>query len=173
MIRRLVIVGTAALWVNSAFAQVPPALVAADQAVVATYHAEGGQIYECKVGQDGKLGWIFREPIATLLFNGKTVGRHYAGPTWELSDGSAVIGKAVANVPAASATDIPWLKLEVVDRRGNGLLAGVSTVQRLNTHGGVLQGVCEQAGSFRSISYSADYTFLVRDDDILTGSIRK
>ncbi len=34
--------------------------------------------------------WTFREPIATLLDDGKTVGRHYAGPNWEDNDGSAV-----------------------------------------------------------------------------------
>ena len=37
----------------------------------------------CKAGADGKLAWTFREPIATLLADGKTVGRHYAGPNWE------------------------------------------------------------------------------------------
>ena len=50
-----------------------------------TLHAEGAQVYECKAGSDGKLAWAFREPIATLLLDGKTVGRHYAGPNWEHS----------------------------------------------------------------------------------------
>ena len=43
---------------------------------------------------------MFREPIATLLLNDKTVGRYYAGPTWEDMDGNAVTGKAVADAPA-------------------------------------------------------------------------
>jgi hypothetical protein len=30
--------------------------------------------------------WTLREPIATLLLDGKTVGRHYAGPNWEHMD---------------------------------------------------------------------------------------
>ena len=37
-----------------------------------------------------------------------------AGPTWEHSDGSAVVGKAVGNAPGATPHDIPWLKLEVI-----------------------------------------------------------
>ena len=78
-----------------------------------TLHAEGAQIYECKLGNDGKLAWAFREPIATLLLDDKTVGRHYAGPNWEHVDGSAVTAKAVANAPGQSAGDIPWLKLEI------------------------------------------------------------
>jgi len=140
--------------------QVPAALAAPGENAVATCHAEGAQIYECKADSEGKLAWAFREPVATLLQAGKTVGRHYAGPTWELADGSAVVGKAVANVPGTTASDIPWLKLEVASRRGSGQLADVTTVQRLNTHGGALQGPCTEAGSFRSVPYSADYSFL-------------
>jgi hypothetical protein len=123
-------------------------------------HAEGAQLYECKAGTDGKSSWAFREPIATLLVDGKTVGRHYAGPNWEHSDGSAVVGKSAASVPGATANDIPWLKLEVTSRRGSGVLSGVTTVQRINTKGGMLAGPCDKAGTFSSVPYSADYVFL-------------
>src|SRR5499427_8031037 len=145
---------------SAASAQVPPALAAPGESAVITLHAEGAQIYECKLGNDGKLAWAFREPIATLLLDGKTVGRHYAGPTWEHVDGSAVVGKAVANVAGKTPSDIPWLKLEVTAHRGSGLLSGVTTVQRINTQGGVHAGACDQAGALHSAPYSADYVFL-------------
>src|SRR5438477_3701956 len=106
-------------------AQVPAAIAAPGETAVATWHAEGAQIYECKAGADGKLAWSFREPIATLLLDGKSVGRHFAGPSWEHVDGSAVVGKAVANVAGQTPADIPWLKLEVTAHRGNGTLSGV------------------------------------------------
>ena len=109
---------------------------------------------------DGKLAWAFRGPIATLLVDGKTVGRHYAGPNWEYSDGSAVVGKAAGNAPGTTQNDIPWLKLEVISRRGSGILGGITTVQRINTRGGKLDGACDAAGAFRSVPYSADYVFL-------------
>jgi Protein of unknown function (DUF3455) len=141
-------------------AQVPDAIAAPGETVVATFHAEGAQIYDCKADAGGKLGWQFREPIATLLRDGATVGRHYAGPNWEAADGSAVTGKAVANVPGTTQSDIPWLKLDVIARRGSGLLSGVTTVQRTSTHGGVANGLCDKAGSFYSVPYSADYVFL-------------
>ena len=99
----------------------PDAIAAPGESIVLTLHAEGAQIYECKAGSDGKLAWAFREPIATLLADGKTVGRHYAGPNWEHSDGSAVVGKAIGNAPGTTANDIPWLKLEVTSRRGSGV----------------------------------------------------
>ncbi|WP_029583758.1 DUF3455 domain-containing protein [Bradyrhizobium sp. URHD0069] len=138
----------------------PDAIAAPGETIVLSVHAEGAQVYDCKAGTDGKLTWVFREPIATLLADGKTVGRHYAGPSWEHSDGSAVIGKAAASVPGATANDIPWLKLDVTSRRGSGILSGVTTVQRINTRGGMLEGPCEKAGAYRSVPYFADYVFL-------------
>jgi hypothetical protein len=103
---------------------------------------------------------VVREPIATLLVDGKTVGRHFAGPGWELADGSAVTGKVAGRAAGATPKDIPLLKLEAVSHRGSGQLSGVTTIQRLNTKGGVVEGSCEAAGTFLSVPYSADYTFL-------------
>ena len=138
----------------------PEAIAAPGEAVVLSVHAEGAQVYECKAAADGKSAWAFREPIATLLADGKTIGRHYAGPNWELSDGSAVVGKVTGNAPGAAPNDIAWLKLNVVSQRGSGVLTGVTTVQRINTKGGKLEGACDKAGSFSSAPYSADYVFL-------------
>jgi hypothetical protein len=130
------------------------------ETVVLSAHAEGAQVYECKAGADGKPAWAFREPIATLLVDGKTVGRHYAGPNWEHSDGSAVTGKAAGSSPGATPNDIPWLKLDVISRRGSGILTDVTTVQRIDTEGGKLDGPCDQPGTYRSVPYSAQYVFL-------------
>jgi hypothetical protein len=138
----------------------PDAIQAPGETAVVTLHAEGAQVYECRATADGKLTWVFRVPIATLFENGETVGRHYAGPNWEHADGSAVTGKAIGNAPGATANDIPMLKLEVVARRGSGTLANISTVQRINTAGGKLDGACDKAGAFKSVPYSADYVFL-------------
>jgi len=145
---------------GGALAQMPAAIAAPEETPVVTFHAEGAQIYECKSGEDGKLAWAFREPIATLILDGKTVGRHYAGPTWEHADGSAVTAKAAGNAPGATANDVPWLKLAVTGRRGRGTLAAVTTVQRINTKGGALRGPCAPAGALNSAPYSADYVFL-------------
>ena len=150
----------AAAGTGAASAQVPAAIAAPGETAVVALHAEGAQVYECKAGSDGKLAWAFREPIATLVLDGKTVGRHYAGPSWEHMDGSAVVGKAAGNAPGKTASDIPWLKLEVTAHRGNGTLSGVSTVQRINTAGGVHSGACDKAGAFHSAPYAADYVFL-------------
>jgi hypothetical protein len=138
----------------------PDAIAAPGETIVLSTHAEGAQVYECKAGADGKPAWTFREPIATLMVDGKTVGRHFAGPSWEHSDGSAIVAKVAGSTPGATANDIAWLKLEVVSHRGTGILSGVTTVQRIHTQGGKLDGTCDQPGTFRNAPYSADYVFL-------------
>ena len=140
-------------------AEVPDSIAATGETLVATIHAQGAQVYECKAAAAGGLEWQFREPIASLFVDGKTVGRHFAGPMWELSDGSKVQGKAAGRAPGATAMDIPLLKLDAVPQRDSGLLAGVTTIQRLNTRGGVAQGPCKAPGELLSVAYSADYAF--------------
>ena len=143
----------------SAAAEVPETIAARGETLMVTAHATGAQVYECKTNSDGKLAWQFREPIATLMIDGKTVGRHFAGPVWEMADGSAVSAKVSAQAPGATANDIPLLRLDVAARHGSGLLSGVTTVQRLNTHGGRADTACDAPGTFLSVPYSADYAF--------------
>jgi uncharacterized protein YegL len=146
--------------VHNSAAQMPPAIVAPGQTALAAFHAEGAQVYECKAGNDSKLAWSLREPIATLLLDGKTVGRHYAGPSWEHMDGSAVVGKIVAITMGKTGADIPWLRLQVTERRGSGALSGMTTVQQINTHGGAMSGGCDKAGTYHSAPFATDYVFL-------------
>ncbi|MGY8684625.1 DUF3455 domain-containing protein [Bradyrhizobium sp. UFLA05-153] len=157
----LVYVGLA---VGAASRAQPPAV--GENTVIATFHAEGAQIYQCKpntsqpAGTVGALAWQFREPIATLIVAGQSVGRHYAGPSWELVDGGAVKGRVVKSMPAPTANDISWLELEVVDHRNKGVLSEAVTVLRKNTKGGVAQGSCDSEGKYLSVPYTADYVFL-------------
>ena len=66
----------------------------------------------------------------------------------------------VSAAPGATFGDVPWLKLEATDHRGQGVLSNVMMIQRINTKGGAMQGSCEKAGVYRSVPYSADYVFL-------------
>jgi hypothetical protein len=138
----------------------PAAFDVADRAAILVVHAAGAQIYECKVDASGATNWVFREPIATLVGNGRTVGHHYVGPTWELADGDVVQGKQSATAPGASPGDVALLKLDVVAHRGGGILKDAKLVLRLNTRGGALKGGCPKAGELRAEPYSADYAFL-------------
>ncbi len=148
---------------SPAFGESPDPITTSGEIAVTTINAQGAQIYQCMPDAEGKLTWRFREPVATLLIGDKTVGRHYAGPNWEMADGSAIVGKVAGTAPGASAADIPLLRLKVISRRGWGLLSNIVTVQRVNTRGGLANGDCATAGSFLNVPYSADYIFLERN----------
>ena len=149
-----------ALMYGASAAEVPDPIAAKEETEVARAHAEGAQIYECTAGPSGtQLSWQFREPIAALFRDGITVGLHYAGPQWEV--GESLIGaKVSASAPSPSGKDISWLKLEVTTPADDGPLKDVTTVQRINTVGGVLEGACEKGGELRPAPYGADYVFL-------------
>lgn len=141
--------------------EVLPENIAAPEATpILTVSAYGAQIYDCKADETGALVWTFREPVATLIQDGKTIGHHYPGPSWELLDGSVVVGKVLERAPGATADDIALLKLEAASHRGEGQLAGVTRIQRINTKGGAASGTCETAGALLSVPYFADYVFL-------------
>jgi hypothetical protein len=122
-------------------------------------HASGQQIYIC----DGSK-WILSGPDAKLFDEaGQNVGSHFAGPTWQWSDGSQVTGK-----PIASATpepdSIPWLLLTATDHKGGGVMKNVSSIQRLQTKGGKAPANgcgASHKGEQARIYYTADYYFYV------------
>ncbi len=125
-------------------------------------HAKGEQIYTCK-GQDGRYAWTLLAPDAVLFdHNGRLIGRHYAGPTWEMTDNGSVTGKLVTSAASPDAQSIPWLLLMAVKHSGSGPLAGVLSIQRLNTHGGVAPLTGWGAGHIgveTRVHYTADYYF--------------
>ena len=143
--------------------QVPEALRApGNEQLVVQVRAKGDQIYSCKV--DGaRPGWTLKAPDAQLFDkDGKAFGKHFAGPSWEASDGSRIVGKAAANAPSPDANSIPWLLVKVVSHEGEGVLAQVTSIQRLNTKGGKAPASgCDaaHAGQEVRVPYTADYLF--------------
>ncbi len=136
----------------------------ANEKLLLQVHAKGDQVYSCKA--DGaQFGWTLKAPDAQLIDKeGKPFGKHFAGPSWEANDGSRVTGKAVANAPSPDAGSIPWLLVTVVTRSGEGVLARVTSIQRINTKGGKAPASgCDaaQAGQEHRAPYSADYVFFV------------
>jgi hypothetical protein len=120
---------------------------------------EGVQIYACVKGDD--WAWKFKAPEATL-FDEKhhAVGKHFAGPTWRLDDGSEVQGKMVETKPQAGA--IPWLILTAKSTGGVGRLSRVDAVRRTETQGGLAPSTgcdAEHADAEVRVPYSATYSF--------------
>ena len=129
-------------------------------ATILVVHGAGAQTYECKANDTAATMWVFREPVATLILGGGTIGHHYVGPTWELTNGEVVKGRQSAAAPGATPSNVALLKLDIVEHRGTGILEDAKLVMRLTTRGGVLKGACPTAGELRAEPYSADYVFL-------------
>ncbi|MBW8722808.1 MAG: DUF3455 domain-containing protein [Polaromonas sp.] len=143
----------------------PAALQPADNERAAfTWHAVGSQIYECRASAKGGWAWVFVAPEADL-FNQKDekVGTHGAGPNWAALDGSKTIGTVKARADAARPSDIPLLLLTARSAGTPGKMAGVTSVQRLNTEGGNAPAggcaVAADSGKRIKEGYTADYVF--------------
>lgn len=128
--------------------------------------AKGVQIYECRAvaGEADRYEWAFRAPEADLFGGESKVGHHYAGPTWEATDGSKVVGRVKAKADAPDGKGIAWLLLEAVEHHGSGQMAAVQYIQRVGTVGG--QAPAEPAdvtkvGQLRRVDYTATYLFYV------------
>jgi hypothetical protein len=124
--------------------------------------AQGTQIYECQ-SADAGFGWKLVGPDAVLTDSaGARMGRHYAGPTWEATDGSKVVAVLSKKVDAPGAGAIPWLLLSAKSNEGTGQFAKVTSIQRVDTSGGVAPASgCDAAavGTRQSVPYSAKYYF--------------
>src|SRR5260370_2138582 len=143
--------------------QLPPQIQApAGEQLLLQVHANGDQVYTCK-GDAGSLNWTLKAPDAQLFDkDGKAFGKHFAGPSWEASDGSRVTGKAVANAPSPDANSISWLLVTILSHDGNGVLSPVTSIQRLNTKGGKAPASgCDasHADQEARVAYEADYLF--------------
>src|SRR5688572_18252513 len=128
--------------------------------------AKGVQIYECgaKKDQAGAYEWAFVAPEADLFnTSGQKLGRHYAGPHWESTDGSKIAGTVKERADAPQADIIPWLLLVTKSVGSQGSLSKITSTQRVNTVGGVAAKTgCSQStvGTTARIPYTADYYFL-------------
>jgi hypothetical protein len=130
--------------------------------------ASGVQIYECtsKADQPSTYEWVFRAPEARLVDrSGRPLGKHYAGPTWESTDGSAVVGEVQAKDPGPSSSAIPWLLLATKSKGGRGSFSESTHIQRVKTVGGLAPAESCSAANARRVArvpYTATYYFYRR-----------
>jgi len=137
----------------------------ADQSVFLEALATGVQIYECtsKPDQPSKFEWTLRAPEAALADrSGHSIGKHYAGPTWESVDGSAVAGEVKSRDPGPNQSAIPWLLLTSKSTTGAGIFSQTKSIQRVQTVGGIVPS--EPCGSANAkqiarVPYTATYYF--------------
>jgi hypothetical protein len=143
---------------------VPAALTpAAGQTLKEVFSGVGVQVYMCVAAASGAFTWQFVAPQANLLNDdGRLIGTHFIGPTWQGNDGSSVVGLKVA-AATVDASAIPWLLLNGISHSSeSGRFSDVTSIQRLSTVGGLAPtDGCDAThiGSIAQIPYTAQYVF--------------
>ena len=142
-------------------ANLPAAIAApADQRLRFVVPADGAQIYICLANAAGATTWTFLAPQANLFQNDSLAGTHFIGPVWQANDGSAVKAAKVAGA-TVDPTAVAWLLLKSVGNVGPGKYASISSIQRVNTVGGIAPAAatCTSAniGAVAQVHYTTDY----------------
>jgi Protein of unknown function (DUF3455) len=151
-------------------ASVPAVLTPpATESLKSKVSAVGVQIYICNAKPATPTtaetyAWTFLAPQANLFNDeGRLIGTHFIGPTWQGNDGSSVVGAKLQGA-TVDATAVPWLLLQAKSHAADeGRFSDVSYVQRLSTVGGnAPTDACDAThnlGVVVQVPYSADYFF--------------
>lgn len=149
---------------------VPASLMPSGEREVERFATRGVRTYECraKPGDAASAAWVYTGADSELLdAQGKTVGRHtYPPPVWEFSDGSKIAGGEVrARVDAPVANSDPWILANARSTGADGRFSKVTSLQRVNTVGGVAPALkCDTGslGSKQRVPFSADFVFFAK-----------
>ena len=170
-VARVVIASLVALLAGCATSNIPPPPPVAanlrppaDQVLAVAANARGVQIYECTRAktESTRIEWTLKAPEAALTDGaGKTLGKHYAGPTWEASDGSKVVGEAKERDDGPDPNAIPWLLLVAKSSSATGTFGRTQFIQRVSTAGGKAPPSCDKVGAELRVPYTAVYYFYV------------
>jgi len=148
---------------GSAFAQDFSGIgVPENSVIVLAVAAEGIQIYESKPDPAGGFQWSLKAPEAELKStSGEVLGKHGAGPSWTLNNGSVIIGTLPPLKSVVVPGSIPWLLVAVKSKSGSGILDKVDYVMRVATDGGAAPTEPPKAeGTTARVKYRAIYIFL-------------
>jgi Protein of unknown function (DUF3455) len=187
MTKRLVTAAGAAVLLLAACASPPQVEVtdrlkpASNESLAMIVAAKGMQIYQCRAKTDELAAgyewallasdwdraagyeWTFVAPEAELFDpSDRTIGWHGAGAHWEAADGSRIRGAAKQRVAAPTPDAIHWLLLAAQPEAQKGVFSGITSVQRVNTVGGMAPANgCGRSSTGTSVrvDYTADYHF--------------
>jgi hypothetical protein len=146
-----------------ASAGVPAALVPPQAKLVERLAARGVQIYECRADATAPAGaqWVFVAPQAsTVRRRGETVPARLGGPRWEARGRQPHRRRGGGARRRAAAGSDPLLLLSARSVGKEGRFARVTSVQRVNTSGGVAPARACHAGAVgeqETVPYTADY----------------
>jgi hypothetical protein len=143
-----------------------------NSAVVSAVTAEGVQIYESERNPSGGFQWSLKAPEADLKSpSGEILGKHGAGPSWTMNDGSSIVGNPPPVEELVASKSVPWLLLSVKSKSGSGILNRVDYVMRVAVDGGVSPAEPPKTdGETVRVRYHAIYLFLHKAERSRSGS---
>jgi len=145
-----------------------PRLIASPaEAPMFALRGQGDHVFECRqvaINPD-RFAWTFVAPDATLYDQGLPVGRQVQPNLWESTSDRSSVSGAMRSHQDAGNGNLPWALFRAASAADVGLFAGVTSVQRVNTSGGVAPATgCDagHVGEEARVAFSADYYFYKR-----------
>jgi len=152
---------------NPTLVPIPANLVPAGEREVHRFAARGMQTYQCKANAVSGAIWTYVAAELQLFDDrGVVVGRHtFPPPVWMAVDGSKFTGqvKARENAPQAGAGQ--WLLLSTRSTGVEGKFSKITSLQRVNTVGGVAPSSRCDAGNIGAVEYMpliAEFVFFTK-----------
>lgn len=142
----------------------PPLRVPPGEAPAFVLSGNGVQVYQCQQvpADPNAYAWFLVAPDATLSDGTGTVARLASPYHWNSLQDLSGVSTVPLRMQSAGAANLPWELLHAVPDGGPGMFAGVTSIQRVNTHGGVPPaGGCDEAhvGDETRAAFTADYYF--------------
>lgn len=144
----------------------PPQLMPVGETAVHRSAARGHQTYECRARLGGAgPSWVYVAADLDLFgADGRTVtGKHLFPPAiWQDNDGSRIFGDVKARADAPQPGNAPWLLATARSTGGDGRLSKITSLQRVNTVGGVAPAsVCDASslGTRAQVPFSTEYIY--------------
>jgi hypothetical protein len=127
----------------------------------------GVQIYTCTPSalQPDAYAWSPTAPDATLYDGGHSIARLATADHWESLDDRSSVSGILVRMQSGGAGNLPWTLMRAYPVGENGMFAGVTSVQRVNTRGGVAPTAgCDEThvGTEARVDFTADYYFYKR-----------
>jgi len=141
----------------------------ADEAPAFRLLANGIQVYECRAaltGQD-QYHWVFVAPDATLNdpASGHDVAAYRSIDQWNSLTDLSSVSAVLRATQEAGSDNLPWTYMRAIPASADGMFAGVTSVQRVNTRGGAApRNGCgaDTAGAEARVPFTAEFYFYKR-----------
>jgi len=141
----------------------------ADEAPSFRLLASGIQVYECRAALTGadQYHWVFVAPDATLNdpASGHDVAAYRSIDQWNSLTDLSSVSAVLRATQEAGADDLPWTYMRAIPASEDGMFAGVTSVQRVNTRGGAAPRTgcsADTAGTEARVPFTAEFYFYKR-----------